>query len=257
MNSAIEIGDWYRIEAADSVVHWQTPVRSADQIFGHTSYVSYVPQVGIAQGGREIVGWQGSTAIIILLALYCYILFRHRIEIRVSLKAAFSLEDTLFVFENLTLEFSRFLRLGRLLLVISIALMLCSLGDRLTLVVLAATAFAVWLVISISSLFRSVVSHFDYQIDRWVSIGSVTRLNLSIIALVFCPVVLLVITFKSYTLVSLAVLIVLWIYHWCRLFRFFTLAGFSNLQWFLYLCAVEIIPFSLIVSATRFADVLN
>lgn len=255
MNS-IEIGDWYRIVPSDSVVHWQTCASSADQVFGHVSYVSHVAQ-GVAYDGRETIGWQGSTVIIILLALYCYMLFRHHREIRVSLKAAFSLDDTLFVFENLTLEFSRFLRLVRLLLVMSVAVMLCSLGNQLTLVAFAISAFVVWLVVNLSSLFRGIVSRFDYQIDRWVSIGSVTRLNLSIIALIFCPVVVLVMIFGIYAVVSLSALIVLWIYHWGRLFRFFTLSGFSNVQWFLYLCAVEIIPFSLIVGIARFADVLN
>lgn len=196
--------------------------------------------------------------IITILALYCYILFRYRNEIRVSFKAALSLEDTLFIFENLTLDFDRFLRFSVVLIYMCIAVLVCRFVDAWQQLWLWAAVVAGLFVSGFLSVaLRKISSKFDTQIGHWVDISSISRLNCAISAIVLTPSVLLLVPTNSYAFLAGVVCAILALYHWLSLLKYFRVAGFSILQWILYLCAVEALPFGLLAGGAKLFGLLN
>lgn len=256
LTDTIKTATWYNVPApSDSAANLGVRVWSDVEIFGPVSQkISSQP---IAQFSNQTIEWQGAIIIVSLLSLYCYVLFRYRVEIRASLKAAFSLEDTLFIFENLTLDFARFLRFAQLIVVCSLAVMISAFIDRWQqLWVVGALIASIWFILQLSSAGSYIVSKFDYNNERWQSIRSITKLNDAIISIAICPVVLILGT-TQYLWVAIAAFAALVLYHFFRLLKYFKLSGFSTLQWILYLCAVETIPFTLLWGATRWVNFLH
>ncbi|MEG0163327.1 MAG: DUF4271 domain-containing protein, partial [Mucinivorans sp.] len=109
------------------------------------------------------------------------------------------------------------------------------------------TVVSFYLSIAIQDSLRLLVSRFDSSPDRILVLRKVTIFDLSIVSLVFCPLALVITTIGLSDLwlwVSLAFLIIT---HWVRLFLYFKFTGFSILQWFLYLCTLEVLPFTIII----------
>lgn len=210
--------------------------------------------------------WVLPTASVIILAIYCWLIYRYAKPIKISLKAFISIEYTFFIFENLTKELKRFFNYAMLTMVISIALLITVATNELgsvkdtTHTLLLFTALGVYIYISfvLQYVLRWLVSLFDSSPERMTMIHSLTRLNLSTIAIVFCPVMIVLCNIDHSTsiIMALGCFAIAIITHWIRLFKYFKLTGFSILQWFLYLCTLEAVPYTVIYGIIQHIGVL-
>ncbi|MEG2647309.1 MAG: DUF4271 domain-containing protein [Mucinivorans sp.] len=240
----------------DSLTTLQKPAAHWTEIFSSSGVRVPVSSLDTLPVGESLttdsLTWATASIITCLIALYCYTIYRHNKSIVATMKAMFSLEDTFFIFENLASEFKHFLSISRLVFAVTIAVSLVvGWFDRITeidqLWLFGAIVVSFYLSIAIQDSLRLLVSRFDSSPDRILVLRKVTIFDLSIVSLVFCPLALVITTIGLSDLwlwVSLAFLIIT---HWVRLFLYFKFTGFSILQWFLYLCTLEVLPFTIII----------
>ncbi|MEG0655722.1 MAG: DUF4271 domain-containing protein [Mucinivorans sp.] len=198
------------------------------------------------------LSWAMASVITLLLALYCYISYRHRKSIWASIKAMTSIEDTFFIFENLSSEFKHFLSSSRLALCLVLSTIVTLLMSELTwpigqLIVTGLVTAAIYLSIALQNLLRFAIAHFDRQSERILFLGKITLFDLATLSVVFCPAAFVVCSLADGWVWLFVLLGLLVGVHWVRLFIYFKLTGFSILQWFLYLCTLEVLPFTIII----------
>lgn len=204
--------------------------------------------------------WGVSLLTLGILLLYCWLAYRYRKAIATSLKAALSLEDTFMVFDHMPHEFSRFLSLSRLLVLSSVALLLCLVPVWSPSAPVAGGQVLVWWggvllylygSLGIQRVMLWLVACFDAVPDRLLMLGKLNQLDWAMVAVFFPLVVVLVLGLTDLWLVALGLFGLAVGVHWVRLFIYFKWAGFSIVQWFLYLCTLEVLPFTLLWGVGR------
>lgn len=237
----------------DSVLHTlQHRAGSYQEIFSQGS--EYMATQGVAQiDSAPHISWSIALALTVLLCLYCWMIYRYRKPIVACLKALFSLEDAFFIFENTPTEFKHFLSTSRSLLLFSVSIVtvgssMDSQGGFGQLAMIAAVMAYLYVSILLQNLLRTVVSRFDSAAERIGILRSLTLLDLSTMSVVFAPLALLSVSVGGMWVVVWSVLVVLVLVHWLRLFFYFKLTGFSILQWILYLCTLEVLPFTILLN---------
>lgn len=199
--------------------------------------------------------WGESLVALGLLLFYCWLIYRFRKAVVTSFKASLSLEDTFVLFDHIPLEFHRFLSLSRLLALSSGALFVL-LYPGFGVLGLVDGGGAVWWwggvvcalygSLGVQRLLLWLVSRFDAVPDRLLVLGNLNRLDWAVVSLFFPLAVVLVFGFGGLWPVAAGLFGLAVVVHWIRLFLYFKWAGFSILQWFLYLCTLEVLPFTLL-----------
>lgn len=244
---------------ADSLTLIDHRAVDCDKLFSASSrLVTQSPTAEVEQS-LHAISWGLAVCLVILLMLYCYVIYRYRKPIGASIKAIFSLEDTFFIFENLSLEFKRFLYTAQLMVLLSLAVVVAGvLSGSISIGATSAGegdlavvgAILVYLYVStlIQNAMRYVVSRFDSLSERLTMLRSLTLFDTAVISIAFTPLALIIAAVAQYWVVVWVVLGLLLVMHWIRLFIYFKFTGFSILQWFLYLCTLEVLPFTLLLS---------
>ena len=202
--------------------------------------------------------WGVSLVALGLVVFYCWILYRYRKAVSTSLKAVLSLEDTFLVFDHLPHEFRRFLSFSRLSLASAVALSVVlvplswvPVDGGQVLLAWGAVLLYVYASVGLQRAMLWVVSRFDAAPDRLWVLSRMGRLDWAVAAVFFPPLVVVLLGFGDWWVVWAVVLAAALALHWIRLFAYFKWTGFSILQWFLYLCTLEVLPFTLLWGVGR------
>lgn len=243
---------YYVLPSADSTSVWGAQAVDAGQIYGPISAFSgRVAEQ--APAWSEMFGvsisWQSGVMLLVLLLMFCYAVYRFTGLARVSFKSVFSSSETITLFENSTLEFSYFIHYGRWMFLLSTAIAADGIflrGAGMNFINVAVIIGVVFVASTIGSWLIGILSFFDYDAARWKDLRSIRKIDRTISAYILAlPVIAF--SYSSSMHIALAVIVgAVLVAHFIRILIFFHWRGFSFLQSFLYLCAVEIAPFALL-----------
>lgn len=244
------------------------PIESADELFGAGSrlWSEATPRLPEAlEQFSWVINYGYEALVVIIFSLFCYLLYNSRNSISVVFKLCIgktSLEKT---YNDHTLFFSQYLNQSQLLCLLVAAGMMVKMGDywgvdRLVtlphawMMNLIAPIFAIMLILFYlyKRLVLIIVQAVTLSHDFFAENHFRTQLYLAISCLLFTPLFLLFALSDTQTADILLSIIcalagVLYAHYLLKSCRFFVAHNVSILQWFLYLCAVEFFPISLLL----------
>lgn len=236
------------------VVHYQRAA-DASELFSsgstlnpslHDMSTSFAPISHITQS------WYISVFIFLVLGYYIFVTYRYRRELDTTIRVSPSIAKTLKEYEQRNnvqhqLDFHAFV-----LLLLSITLtameFLTDLLSESPMVVtglIMAAAAAIFLFKYFIVGLCQIVSN---DRPRFLSLSHLSIHTVTIVALIYTPIAVAAATNTTQNEAILGILLLAWIYYIIRLFILFVNNGFGKLQWFLYLCAVEMLPVSFILA---------
>lgn len=247
----------------DSLRAWSVEVQNAEHIYGTGSEV--VAQIESSQPLalsdyiQSINMWESSVVVLLLLALYCYQLFRYSAIIKHCFRALFSISDSLELFENQPLVVTTFFRFSRYFFSLSLAVAISVLCYDVRWEDMGFNLFYFILVLCvglfIGSMFkialRRLISIYDPSPYRWGNLRRIVAYNKAMGSVVLTPVVIVFSSSLAFKDLLLWSIVALMGYHFIRIKLLFNVQGFSFMQSMLYLCAVEIAPFVVLWGIVR------
>lgn len=241
---------YYTLPAADSAAGWGVQAASATEIYGPVSSLSgdvTTSTVALVADQKVSVSWQSGAVLLLVLSLFCYGVYRFGALARAGFKSLLSIDDTVMLFENSTLEFNYFITYGRFLFLLSMAVIvdgLFSANGVGSVIVVGGVVVALMVGSVISALIGRALSWFDYNDQRWVQLRSIKKIDRALTGLIFALPSIAFSYAEGVQVIVIVLIAVVVVFHFVRLIIFFRQRGFSFLQSFLYLCAVEIAPFA-------------
>lgn len=231
------------------------PAESQEKVWGSGSVVSIQvqPKEAVPRIENPSEPWQTSVVIVVVLCFYCFMLYRFRRDILSGLKNMTYTEDTLTLMEEQGADFNRFLWCGTLLAVLS--------GSAL------AMNWMEWQLPGVQNyiLFgASLLGFGGILVYRWLAlrlmqwmtedrgiyhqIRFINRMDFAFLALFYTPFAIIIGMSGRFFEAGLILLGILLLSHFLALYKYFRLRGFSGMQYFLYLCTIEILPVSFLIA---------
>lgn len=233
---------------------WGAASQLNEQIVVETKPTHATAVHGGAASENLIHTWPMVTLSIVTLCLYCYVLYRFRRDITTAIKNIGHTKDMLTYMEEQGADLVHFLRQGMLLFTLNISLVLLAwprFGAMQWLqngyLVAGAVGVGGLLILYVALMMRLVglISGDRRQMQELQFISSV---ELSMSALVFSPMALVMALSGRFFLFGLLLFMVVYIFHIITLYKYFAMSTFSKFQLILYLCTVEILPVSYILA---------
>lgn len=232
-----------------------SPARTPAEVWGQTSAV----EADLAfRGGAQRMNegpepWQTSVVMVVLICFYCYILYRFRRDLMSCLKNIGRLEDTLTLMEGQGADFVYFLRSGMALAVLGGASLVMAwleiqLPDIRSYYLFAGAVVAFLGIILYRKIAFGVMRWLTDQKGIFDELTFINRIDVAFIAVFYVPLAVIIGVSGRLFELGMVVLGGFIVYHFIALYKYFTMRSFSKLQWFLYLCAVEILPVSFIIA---------
>ncbi len=191
-----------------------------------------------------------SIIVLVIMVLYCYMIYRYSSVMRISLKNIVSLSSTVGIFSLAKKEFLRYVSLGELISVVCLSAVLAkytpSVGEYSELYYFVGAFLLCGVVRMWGVVWQRIFSNFDYRAERWRDLRNLTRFDLAILSVVVAPLVVVSLPVGMDSNFVLAGGAVAYLYHFLRIVGYFKSVRFSFLQSFLYLCAVEMVPITLL-----------
>lgn len=268
-----------------SVADWRSvglqPARSAAQLWGERSVVAQTAargqmeqgwvEIGPPQPGRvqnQTDPWQTTVTMVVLICFYCHLLYRFRREILSCLRNLGHTQDTFLLLDGQGVGFAQFLRSGALLAVLSCAALVMTWLERLTdaaavevpiqaepagvpvknFYLFLAALGALGLVVLYRWLALRVMCWFTQTQGIFREVRFLEGVHLSLIALFYAPVAIIIGLSERFFMVGVVLLVGWGIFHVVTLYNYFRLRDFSGVQYFLYLCTIEILPISFLIA---------
>lgn len=233
-------------------------LRGADsqaQVWGSGSAVSEELAPGGAvdfmDAGPE--PWQTSAVMVVLICFYSYILYRFRRDMMSCLKNIGRIGDMLTLMESQGADFVYFLRSGVTLAILSGAsLVMAWLEIRVPQVESYYLFFGAAAAFLCVALYRraafAVMRGLSDDKEVFREITFINRIDITFIAIFYVPLAVVIGVSGRLFELGMIVLAGLVVYHFISLYKYFRMRSFSKLQWFLYLCTVEILPVSFVIA---------
>ncbi len=197
---------------------------------------------------------------VVLICFYCFLLYRFRREILSCLRNLGHTQDTFLLLDNQGVGFAQFLRSGTLLAVLSCSAILMTWLERLTAGAMPApigvqnyylfigAAVALGLVMLYRWVALRVMCWFTDVKGIFREVRFLDGVHLALIALFYAPVAIIIGLSGRFFLVGVVLLGIWGLFHVAALYNYFRLRDFSRMQYFLYLCTVEILPISFLIA---------
>lgn len=212
----------------------------------------------------ESNSWQMASAILIAICLFSFVLHRYSHQLRLMFKNLGSVTATFNMLENPSRDFAHFINLSRLLLLLSLSISATSLLSvyypTIELVYYIAITVSV-LILFLASWMQNLLNRVcGVMSDQKIIFAQVRKLgnfDAALFTFIYTPLAMIT-TMSNAMSVWMVVLIAIFaIYHVIRVFTYLKYEKFSFLQWFLYLCGVEILPITIFIGlAVRLASSL-
>lgn len=231
---------------------------SEGDVFGdaaqfNTQLLARQPFDSVIDHKRQDYDWGLSIILLVMLALLYYVGTRFFRELVLAVKHSVSLEKCVGLLNNRSIDYARLIRYSVLLMALG----------------WVAAAFYYlhyfwvdvsdpWWVVYFGTLgvfcgiwaYQAVLTVLCKWVGGWSSfysvlayVGQFTAIMFAFVAL---PIMLLMMLIGLHPWWPFSVIILLYVFHFMRVSKHFITNGFAPLQCFLYLCTVEILPFSAI-----------
>lgn len=200
--------------------------------------------------------WHVATLVVVVMCIYCYVLFRFIRPIRLIFKNSFSIGSTLAIIENPSRDFNKFLSISRFmaLFALSIPVMTAvmnnaNLPSKFKIVIFLSAI----ILLALLNLFRTIIRKSAGKLTQtpqfFEYISIIESFNIALISVIITPLAVTLPFWEPIFKVTIYTLVGAYLYHLIRLYAFIRGKKFSFMQWFLYLCGVELAPLCVIVAA--------
>lgn len=232
---------------------------SEGDVFGdaaqfNTQLLARQPFDSVIDHKRQDYDWGLSIIILVILALLYYVGTRFFREMVLAVKHSVSLEKCVGLLNNRSIDYSRLLRYSVLLMALG---WVSAAFYYLNYAGMSGLYGPWWAVYSVTFgifmciwAYQAVLTMLCKWVGGWSSfysvlayIGQFTAVMFAFVAL---PIMLLMMLIGLHPLWPFSVIVMLYVFHFMRVSKHFITNGFAPLQCFLYLCTVEILPFSAI-----------
>lgn len=210
--------------------------------------------------GQQSYDWGLSLVIFMTIAILYYVGMRFFGELTTALKNSVSLEKSIGLLNNRSVDYMRLIRYSILLMAVGWVTMAYYYLDYVGASVahdLGWWGFPWWGVYF--STFGVFLGIWTYQAVltfacKWVGgegsfysvLGYVGQFTAVMFSFVAFPVMIFMMLLGLHPWWPFAVVLLLYMFHFARVSKHFIINGFAPLQCFLYLCTVEILPFGVI-----------
>lgn len=252
------MSDIFKFPFIDSLDRSLLPAQAVNEqvIFGSHSALNSA----VEPSGDAVVALLGASSYHVpllvmqfaLLIGFYVLLYRYGWQVGGFAKSAVSLSKSISLIENRSVDIDYFIRLSSLMFYTSLwatafygisnyDVVSIDLAPWLELLVLSIPFLALWIYRRLMCWLCGLVGDNS---EFYGEIRVYNRLLFAMMALIYIPV-LLVVMFGGIWFFSLFILLgVLFLFYVERVYKYFRYRGFARLQWFLYLCTVEILPLS-------------
>lgn len=247
-------------------LHHKAP--DAASFFGGSSSINprLIDSVNTADIVHNSIAWPFALYMLLTLLFYFLAIYRYRSSIGIVLKSALSMSKTIDTMETQSNDMVGFLVLGRLMTTLSLGAIITDIACRGGAVAIEDTYIVMGLALAIliavliyRSVFIGAIALMDEDKDKdtYKKLRFINKISTTVTAVIITPVVMIA-GLGGYPLMSVLIpLGLLFLYHIGRIFKYFIINGFSILQWFLYLCTVEILPVSFIIALVERNNGMN
>lgn len=201
-------------------------------------------------------GWQVAAIVVVAMCIYCRILYRFATQIRLVFKNTASISANLAAIDNPSKDLNKLLNISKFIVLFDVALIAMSaIGGVVTntkqhnlLIFLGAIVLG-----TIVNIIRKAIRKSAGKITQtpgwFFYVDQIEKFNFAIFAIVFTPITLAMATYKPIFDIAIYGVGIMYILHILRIYILIQGKKFSFMQWFLYLCAVEIMPLCVIVAS--------
>lgn len=232
---------------------------NAAEIFSSSSRLSTETDSRIATNQLSATPqtWQSSVFLALVLCYYLFIFYRHPKNILPILNISFSMKKTLTFFEIQNNDQINLTRHSTILSLLTISIYALSMTqhriDSMLLPAIVISSVSIWFIYKFIIL--NICTVFSDEKDVFQDFKKIVNHSTSIFAIIATPIIIASAIDQTDSTIATVTMITLWIYYSLRILVFFVNNGFGGLQWFLYLCAVELLPISFAVAiATRYSE---
>ncbi len=218
---------------------------------GRTGTGQAVTATPAPQASGNNPSWQTSAIVLLLLCVYCYFLYRFRRNIVQCVRCVGNVRATLGITDSQDSSFGRFTWEGALLSVLCFSFLLTSWADRHdllsgagTYLVFLGSAAAFGVLILYQQILTGLIGLAGGHPELRREMSLLNRMDFTTLALVYAPLSILGSAGSTLLWIALGSVLLLLLYHAAMLWGYFRLRLFSNFQFILYLCTVEILPVS-------------
>lgn len=199
--------------------------------------------------------WQIASLVVLMLCFYCYVIFRFSRPIRMIFKNALSIDATVAMLDNPSRDFNKFMPIAKslLLFILSIIVLVAvkqnqTLPPGLSIVLILAIVIVVSIISMLRVLFRKIAGQITDTEKFFYSISLIEACSISLIATIVTPLAITLPFFPPIFDIAIYTLVIIYLYYLLRLYLTIRGKKFSFMQWFLYLCGVEIAPIAIVVA---------
>lgn len=200
--------------------------------------------------------WHVATLVVVVMCIYCYVLFRFIRPIRLIFKNSFAIGSTLAIIENPSRDFNKFLSISRFMALFALSITVMTavmknvkLTPEYNIVVFLVAVVLLALINLIRGIIRQSAGKITQTSQFFEYIGAIESFNIALISVIITPLAIALPFWEPIFKVTVYTLSGTYLYHIIRLYAFIKGKKFSFMQWFLYLCGVELAPLCVIVAA--------
>lgn len=225
-----------------------------EELFGHNSkllipkYTTEQPP-RISQDRPFVTNTEIAVILLFIICFYSFLLYRFIHPIRIVIKNIFSVKATMNYIETPSQDFVRFMSYGHQLSQLAITLTITTIASTLAgkiqsneLLMFLTT----WLALQIITLTQTMISKWcakvSTNIDTFSDLQKLRKFNVTAFTIIYAPMAILATFSYIMTITALLTMLLLAFWHIFRILSYLRFKKFSFLQWFLYLCTVELLP---------------
>ena len=237
------------VEKADTV-----KMMTTKELFGYNSKL-LIPKYTTEQPPRVSIDRPFVTnteiAIILLsiICFYAFLVYRFIHPIRLVVKNIFTTKGTMSYMETPSQDFIRFLSYGQQLSLLAITLTTTTIASIFIDKIQSKELFmflAVWVALQITTIIQIVITKWCTAVstntETFSGLQKLRKFNITAFTLIYSPLAILATFSQIMTTVALLAMGLLAFWHIFRVLSYLRFKKFSFLQWFLYLCTVELLP---------------
>ncbi len=246
---------------SDSITHSEGIIFvTPEELFGHQNKLiapkyttEHPPRVSTDRPIESST--QVASIVLIIICFYSFLIYRFIHPIRLILKNIFSVQGTLNYIETPSQDFVKFLSYGQQLFQVAIALTTTTILS-VKVEGLQTMEFAIfgitWLALLMTSILQAMFNNWCGRVstntELFSDLQQLRKFNIAAFTLVYAPVAILATFSYTMTIAALSTIGLLTIWHILRVLIYLKYKKISFLQWFLYLCTTELLPYTVMAA---------
>lgn len=207
----------------------------------------------IAMVTHSLIAWQVSVFLLFVLFYYAFVVYRFQGPILSTLfRVALSTKKTIKAYEVKSNEQSSLTLHGTLLSILMFSCYAIAYThvtvNTYPLVMLSAAVLISLLLCIYKYLIIIIAQYFSDSKEFFASLEAINRHTITLWGVLLTPVAVASAIVNTNSHIAIWIYLCLWICYMWKIFKLFVSNGFGGLQWILYLCTVELLPVSFLVT---------